>query len=160
MPEELWDVGDNKAVDLAATAEGQILLVRRGDGGGWALPGGFVDPGESDVDAMVRELREETGVTVGQFDMEVLTDRIPVNDPRNRPDRWITTRLGLARLPRVVDAVGGDDAADARWVPLAAFDDMDEALRRETGVGLYPAHCPLIAGVAGAVRRPTTTATS
>jgi 8-oxo-dGTP diphosphatase len=43
---------------------GRMLLVRRCDTGGWELPGGHVDPGESASDAAVRETAEESGITV------------------------------------------------------------------------------------------------
>jgi 8-oxo-dGTP pyrophosphatase MutT (NUDIX family) len=41
---------------------GRVLLGRRSDTGGWALPGGIIDPGEEPADAAVREIFEETGV--------------------------------------------------------------------------------------------------
>ena len=41
----------------------QILLIKRRDVPAWALPGGGVDPGESPQEAVVREIREETGLT-------------------------------------------------------------------------------------------------
>src|SRR5688572_29186991 len=44
--------------------EGDVLLVRRLDTGDWELPGGRVDPGESAVDALVREVEEEAGLVV------------------------------------------------------------------------------------------------
>lgn len=43
---------------------GRLLLQQRSDGGQWGLPGGSVEIGESLRDAIVREVREETGLTV------------------------------------------------------------------------------------------------
>lgn len=149
-PERLWDAGNNKAVDAAVVADGHVLLVRRRDGGGWAVPGGFVDPGEDDVAAMLRELSEETGVDLRGV-VPFLHDRQPVDDPRNEPDRWITTRLGVFQIPGRVAATASDDATDARWVPLAPSAQMDARLRAETGVGLYQPHPPLVDAVAAQV---------
>jgi ADP-ribose pyrophosphatase YjhB (NUDIX family) len=44
--------------------DGQILLERRSDCGWWGLPGGRVEPGESITEAALREVFEETGLTV------------------------------------------------------------------------------------------------
>ena len=44
--------------------DGSIVLVRRRDDGGWSLPGGLVDWGETVEQTLGRELREETGLTV------------------------------------------------------------------------------------------------
>src|SRR6266540_2892654 len=44
--------------------DGAMLLIKRGDNGLWALPGGAQDVGESTTEAVVREVREETGVVV------------------------------------------------------------------------------------------------
>ena len=43
---------------------GRILLIHRGDGRGWSLPGGIMEPGESVVEALIREVWEETGLKV------------------------------------------------------------------------------------------------
>jgi 8-oxo-dGTP pyrophosphatase MutT (NUDIX family) len=43
---------------------GRLLLQQRSDGGQWGLPGGSVEIGESVHDAVIREVREETGLTV------------------------------------------------------------------------------------------------
>jgi 8-oxo-dGTP diphosphatase len=44
--------------------EGRVLLIRRGDGRGWSLPGGMMEPGERIAEAVVREVWEETGLEV------------------------------------------------------------------------------------------------
>ena len=44
--------------------QGQILLMERADGSGWCLPCGWVEPSESPAQAAVREVYEETGLTV------------------------------------------------------------------------------------------------
>lgn len=95
-----------------------VLLIRRRwapfeDQG--ALPGGHVDPGETVAAAAVRELVEETGVTVTVTSLTpVGVYSAPGRDPRGRYVTvaflvWLTTPVGTA---------AADDAADARWVPL------------------------------------------
>ncbi len=49
---------------IITNAAGQILLQRRSDNGLWGLPGGSVEIGESVTEAIVREVREETGLAV------------------------------------------------------------------------------------------------
>lgn len=43
---------------------GEILLMERSDGSGWCLPSGFVEPNESPVEGIIREVREETGLEI------------------------------------------------------------------------------------------------
>jgi ADP-ribose pyrophosphatase YjhB (NUDIX family) len=49
---------------LVQNERGEVLLVRRADDGRWAMPGGWVDPGETPERAVVREVAEETGLQV------------------------------------------------------------------------------------------------
>lgn len=100
--------------------EGRLLLIKRGHEPGaglWSLPGGRIEPGETDTEALVREMREETGLTVK-----------------------VGRRLGSVRRPGlggdVIDIsdyaatviagrlTPGDDAADARWVDTAELESM------------------------------------
>jgi 8-oxo-dGTP diphosphatase len=52
---------------IVSDAAGRLLLVRRANDPGrglWSLPGGRVEPGETDAEALAREVEEETGLTV------------------------------------------------------------------------------------------------
>jgi ADP-ribose pyrophosphatase YjhB (NUDIX family) len=50
----------NFAVDAVCLNKGKIYLIDRTDGKGWALPGGFIDENETPINAVIRELEEET----------------------------------------------------------------------------------------------------
>jgi hypothetical protein len=54
-------VGAGAAIFNAA---GEILLMERADGSGWCLPCGWIEPNEKPIEALVREVREETGLEV------------------------------------------------------------------------------------------------
>jgi 8-oxo-dGTP diphosphatase len=97
-----------------------VLVIRRGwppFEGCWAVPGGYVDPGEDTMEAAGRELGEETGLTAESLRLVgVYADS--GRDPRGRFVSFAYT----ARLPQLIEPVAGDDAAEARWMPV------DEAL--------------------------------
>jgi 8-oxo-dGTP diphosphatase len=66
-------------------ADGRVLLIQRGNEPGrglWSLPGGRVEPGESDEEAVAREVAEETGlnVTVGELAGRVRRGRYDIGD--------------------------------------------------------------------------------
>jgi 8-oxo-dGTP diphosphatase len=63
-------------------ADGRIVLVRRRDNGRWGLPGGFVDWGEDIPTTVVRELEEETGLSVVKIEQLVGVYSSPDRDPR------------------------------------------------------------------------------
>ncbi len=116
-------------VDGAVVQSGHILLVERRANPGkglWALPGGFVDPGERLLDACLRELREETRLKVPAPVLKGSIRQQRVYDDPYRSARGRTITHGFyfelapqAELPKVK---GGDDARTARWVPLAELD--------------------------------------
>jgi 8-oxo-dGTP diphosphatase len=118
--------GPSPTVDVVIALPGDrvVLVRRRHPPEGWALPGGFVDEGETLEAAAIREAREETGLDV------TLTDLLYVySDPRRDPRRHTVSAVFLGRAAG--EPVGGDDAAEAsavRWDALPApiaFDHAD-----------------------------------
>ncbi|HSB68730.1 MAG TPA: NUDIX hydrolase [Candidatus Methylomirabilis sp.] len=89
-----------------------VLIRRKNPPHGWALPGGFLEYGESLEQAAVREGREETGLEV-ELIRQVHTYSDPARDPRGHT----VSTVFLARADGAPRA--GDDAGDARSVPLA-----------------------------------------
>jgi 8-oxo-dGTP diphosphatase len=86
--------------------------------GSWALPGGFVDAGESPRAAAARELVEETAVALSA---EELIEVGAFGDPGRDPRGWVVSVAWAALLPCDAAASAGDDARVARWWPLAAL---------------------------------------
>lgn len=96
---------------------GRVLLVRRAKPpfrGMWAFPGGFVEPRETVEETVVRELREETGLTGRPWKLVGVYSG-PDRDPRKPTTTVAFLMRGNARRP-----TGGDDAASAEWVSLHA----------------------------------------
>ena len=93
----------------------RLLLVRRGHGpaaGEWSVPGGRVEWGETAAEAVVRELREETGVTGICGELVGWVERIGDEYHFVILDFLVTSLEGE-------DPVAGSDAAEAAWVPIA-----------------------------------------
>jgi 8-oxo-dGTP diphosphatase len=94
-------------VDIIIRMDRKIVLIkRRNEPKGWALPGGFVDYGESLEDAARREALEETGL-----DLRDLRQFGAYSDPRRDPRQHNISVVFTAE--GVGEPLGGDDAARA-----------------------------------------------
>jgi 8-oxo-dGTP diphosphatase len=94
--------------------EGRAMLIRRGHppyAGSYALPGGFVEIGETVEEACRRETLEETGIKV-----DVLRLVGVYSDPARDPRAHTVSAAYVTILPRAVTPKAGSDAAVAEWV--------------------------------------------
>lgn len=57
--------------------DGQILLMKRADDGTWGLPGGYADPNETPAETVIREVKEETDLSVRPVELVGLYNRQP-----------------------------------------------------------------------------------
>jgi 8-oxo-dGTP diphosphatase len=94
--------------------QGRILLVRRAippDEGKWDLPGGFLEEGEHPRAAVIRELREETGLEIEPLDL------VAVEVDAYGEDEDAPSTLNLYWGARVVsgDPEPADDVSELRW---------------------------------------------
>ena len=117
---------------VALRDDGALLLVRRAKApalGRWSLPGGRVDWGETLLDALRREVAEETGLEVVPGELAGLVERIHLDEGFHYVilDYHVTVSGGTLRP--------GSDVTDARWVLpsemalLELSDGLLEALR-------------------------------
>ncbi len=92
------------AVDAIVDYQGKIVLIeRKNPPYGWAIPGGFVDVGETVEDAVRREMKEEIGVEL--FDLKQFH---AYSDPK-RDKRWHTISLIFTATCKMAP-IAGDDA--------------------------------------------------
>jgi 8-oxo-dGTP pyrophosphatase MutT (NUDIX family) len=113
--------------------DGRLLLLLHADSRRWVLPGGAVEPDEHPADAVVREVREETGLLV-RPDAVVAVDGGPAHHttyPNGDEVSYVTT---VFRCVPVGGALhdGDRETLALRWVPLdevAAVDGLAPWLR-------------------------------
>lgn len=100
--------------------DGRLLLIKRGhdpEAGRWSLPGGRIEPGETDEQAVVREVREETGLWVRPGRLVGAVERQGIAGAIIDIRDYAATVAGG-------DLMAGDDAEEVRWVSPRDFDHL------------------------------------
>ena len=101
-------------VGAIVVSDDELLMIRRGHGpaaGEWSIPGGRVETGELLAEAVVREVAEETGIEVVCGPLVGWVERITDDG------HFVILDFHATMLERREPAAG-DDATEARWVPL------------------------------------------
>jgi 8-oxo-dGTP diphosphatase len=104
-------------IESRGLEDGIILIERRNEPFGWALPGGFVDYGESLEDAAVREAKEETGLDIYDL-VQLKAYSKPNRDPRQHNISFVFVAKGKGELK------AGDDAGKVQVFHKSKLDGM------------------------------------
>lgn len=114
----------------------RVLLIRRGDGRGWSLPGGVMEPGECIADCLVREVWEETGLEVEPVHLlGIYSDPayMHVTYPNGDQVHFVSATFECRVVGGVLRADGAESLEVAFFAPDALPDQVvcDHALRIE-----------------------------
>ena len=112
-------------VDAIVVSNNKILLIKRAlhlvNGGKWAIPGGFLDRGETCQQAVLRELKEETGLT-GKI---VKLFKIIDNPARKNEDRQNVAFIYIVKASGKIK-FDQEEVTEANWFPVNSLPKAED----------------------------------
>lgn len=124
------------AVVLCRDERDRLLLLRQPPGHGWSLPAGLMNRGEQPIQAAVRELAEETGVTLRPEDLTALDPHTLVHND----GRWIDFVFTGHAPGDATLTVDGGEVIEAQWFRIDALPPLTVPTARllaNYGIGPY-----------------------
>lgn len=105
---------------MCMITDGERLVLEERTGAdyrGWILPGGHVEPGEALTDAVIREMREETGLTIAHPRLRGVKDWLLPDGTRYAVLLYVTDEFS--------GTLTSSDEGDVRWVRLDELDRFE-----------------------------------
>lgn len=112
-----------------------VLLTRRSDTGRWSLPAGIVEPDEQPAATLVREVAEETRVTIAVERLALLLTEPEITFPNGDRCQFISMCF-RCRYVGGEAAVGDEESTEVRWFAIDALPDLDARQRRRITIAL------------------------
>lgn len=114
------------AVGVVVVKDNKILLIRRAKPpmpDSWSIPGGAQELGETTRQAAIREVREETAITIESLHFLKVIDYIVRNEESGVKHHY--TLIDYAANYGSGTLAAGDDAHDAKWVPISQISEYN-----------------------------------
>lgn len=114
------------AVGAVIFKDNQVLLVKRSNPpaqGSWAVPGGKINPGETMQQALVREVKEETGLDISVGEIVHVFDVIRHNNQGELTFHYVI--IDFLCEYKKGELIAGDDAQEARWISQLELKEMN-----------------------------------
>lgn len=124
----------------------ELLMIERTDNGLWAIPGGAQDLGESIIDTVKREVKEETGIEIEVTELSGI-----YSDPRHviaYDDGEVRQEFSLCFRAKPTGGTLRTDSEvrQARWIPVNQLNNLDihPSMRLRITHGLKPREMPYL----------------
>ena len=105
-------LGENDTVLIAKRPSGKIMA------GYWEFPGGKLEPGESEADALKRELNEELGIHCETFSKLMTVEQ-------DYPDQNRHVRLAVYTIESYFGSLQGMEGQELKWCPRQELNNYD-----------------------------------
>ncbi len=113
------------AAGIIIDPKGRLLVVRKENTHKYMLPGGKIDEGETPIEALIRELKEEVGLMIPPMLAHFIrTYEAPA---ANEPGYFVRSNLFFVLLPELVDVTPEAEIAEAIWITPKEIPNLDFA---------------------------------
>ncbi len=121
------------SVGAVAISDGRVLLVRQEEESGhingmYGFPAGRVDQGETELEAVVREFTEETGLVAKPFDFKEFANNYFVTDIPRKNNKVITFGFRAYKVANFIGELAGEaNKTTPEWVKLEDLEQLEKA---------------------------------